>query len=174
MNLEFGEKFLYTGVTELEFISARVSDTGAFDEKFYVLIQSLWQKPDSGYHISMALKGLTDVTPVTEVEIPMSVVAFEVENKPRKPLLIADILLRVFHEVVLENDTGNRIIHACFTKKNYPVSKPMWNKFTEAAAECDTSPEATMVVVVHRPGNHTHNQYFQFQLKCCGNSWQVI
>lgn len=35
----------------------------------------------------------------------MPVVGFEVENKPRKPLLIADTLLRVFHEAVLENDT---------------------------------------------------------------------
>lgn len=79
----------------------------------------------------------------------MSVVGFEVESKPRKPLLIADTLLRAFHEAVLENDTGNSIKHACLTKKNYPVSKPMWNKFTEAAAECDTSLEATMVVIVH-------------------------
>lgn len=37
----------------------------------------------------------------------MSVVGFEVENKPRKQLLIVDILLRVFDEAVLETDTGN-------------------------------------------------------------------
>lgn len=106
----------------------------------------------------------------------MSVVQFEIESKPRKPLLIADTLLRVFHGAVLENDTGNSAHkHACLTKKNYPVSKPMWNKFTEAAAECDTSLGATMVVIVHQPGNHTCNQYFQFHLKCwSGDSWQAI
>lgn len=54
----------------------------------------------------------------------MSVAGFEVENKPRKPLLIADILLRVFHEAVFENYTGNSIIPACWTKRSYPVSKP--------------------------------------------------
>lgn len=96
----------------------------------------------------------------------MSFGGFEVENKPRKPLLITDTLLRVFHEAVLENDTGNSIIHACLTKKNYPVSKLMWSKFTEAAAECDTPLEATMVMIVHWPKNHTCNQYFQFHLKC--------
>lgn len=105
MNLEFGEKIYHTGLTDLEFICARVPGTGVFDEKFYVLIQILWQKPDFGYHISTALKGLTVVTLVIENAIPVPVVGFEVENKPRKPLLIADTLLRVFHEAVLENDT---------------------------------------------------------------------
>lgn len=48
----------------------------------------------------------------------MSIVGFEIENKPRKPLLIADTLLRVFHEAVLENDTGNSTYkHACLTKR---------------------------------------------------------
>lgn len=49
----------------------------------------------------------------------------------------------------------------------------MWNKFTEAAAEGETSLEAIPVMIVHWPGNHTPNWYFQFQLKHCGNSWQT-
>lgn len=65
----------------------------------------------------------------------MSVVGFEVENKPRKQLLIVDILLRVFDQAVLETDMGNSVIHARLIKKNYPVSKPTWNNFTEGAAE---------------------------------------
>lgn len=47
------------GLMKLEFSCARVSGTRAFDEKFYVLIQSLWQKPNSGYCVSTALKGLS-------------------------------------------------------------------------------------------------------------------
>lgn len=49
--------------------------------------------------------------------------------------MIVDILLGVFDEAVPESDTGNSIIHAHSSKKNYPVSKPTWNKCTEAAAE---------------------------------------
>ena len=104
----------------------------------------------------------------------MSVVGFDVDNKPRKQVLIVDILLGVFDKAVLETDTGNSIIHACLIRKNYPVSKPMWNKFTEAAAEGETSLEAIPVMIVHWPGNNTPNWYFQFQLKHCGNSWQTI
>lgn len=47
----------------------------------------------------------------------MSVVGFEVDNKPRKQVLIVDILLRVFDKAVLETDAGNSIIHACVIKK---------------------------------------------------------
>lgn len=47
------------GLMELEFSGVKVSGTRAFDEKFYVLIENLWQSPDSGYCISTALEGLS-------------------------------------------------------------------------------------------------------------------
>lgn len=90
----------------------------------------------------------------------MSVAGYEAENKPRKQLLIVDTLLRVSDEAILETDTGNSIIHPCLIKKNYPVSKPTWNRFTEGTAEGETSLEAITVVIVHWPGNPTSDQYF--------------
>lgn len=88
--------------------------------------------------------------------------------------MILDIFLRVFDAAVLEIDTGNSIIHAHFIKRNYPILKPTWNKFTEAAAEGETSLEAIRVVIVHWPWNYTPNRYLQFQQKHCGNSWQTV
>lgn len=133
----------------------------------------MWHRPDSGYYISTAPKGLTDTSHNTEVAAPVPVVEFKVENKPRQQLLIVDLLLRVFDEAVPESDTGNSVTHACLIKKNYPVSKPLWNKFTEAAAVGEMSLEEIRVVIVPWPGNHTPQQCFQFQLKYCGNLWKI-
>lgn len=54
------------GLTRVECHCASLSGTGASDEKFYVLIQRLWKTPDSGYLISTAPKGLTDISSVIQ------------------------------------------------------------------------------------------------------------
>lgn len=54
------------GLNGLECRCASVCGTGASDEKFCILIHRLWQKSDSGYLISSAPKGLTDISPVIQ------------------------------------------------------------------------------------------------------------
>lgn len=53
----------------------------------------------------------------------------------------------------------------------------MWNKFTEAAAEGETSLEAIPVMIVHWPGNHTHRTGISSSnwsiVAIRGNSWQT-
>lgn len=52
-------------------------------------------------------------------------------------------------------------IHAYLIKKNYLVSKTMWNKFTEAAARDQTTQKAIKEVTVMGQGI-IHNLYLQF------------
>lgn len=58
-------------------------------------------------------------------------------------------------------------IHAYLIKKNYPVSKTRWNKFTQAAARHETLPKAMKFVIVHWPRNYTLSPSLQFQPKLC-------
>lgn len=58
-------------------------------------------------------------------------------------------------------------IHAYLIKKNYPVSKTRWNKFTQAAARGETLPKAMKFVIVRWPRNYTPSPSSQFQPKLC-------
>lgn len=97
----------------------------------------------------------------TDVAFPISVVGLEIESQWRKQLLIVDMLLRAFDEAMLETGTENSAIHAYLIKKNYLVSKTMWNKFTEAVARDQTTQKAIKAVTVMGQGI-IHNLYLQF------------
>lgn len=71
------------------------------------------------------------------------------------------MLLRAFDEAMLETGTENSAIHAYLIKKNYLVSKTMWNKFTEAVARDQTTQKAIKAVTVMGQGI-IHNLYLQF------------
>lgn len=58
-------------------------------------------------------------------------------------------------------------IHAYLIKKNYLVSKTIWNKFTQVAARDETLLKAMKFVIVHWSRNYTPSPPLQFQPKLC-------